>query len=355
VIAGIVVVLVPIGLVMVLSASSITSFHRGLAPWGYFQRQALWAAIGAVALVIAARTPYHSWRRYARPALYVTFVTMLLPFVPSLGTSVNGARAWVSLGAVSFQPSEFMKPVLLVVCADLLARRAKYMHDPRATLFPCLGYLIVACGLVVAQGDLGSGIVLAVMVLTVLFLAGTPLTPLAATSGALAAGAGLFVLSSAYRRRRWTAFLDLAGNREHSGYQVWQSLVGIADGGLTGTGIGAGSAKWGYLPLAHSDFIFTIIAEELGFVGVTAVVGSFALLAFFGTQAALAAPDRLGMLLAGGITAWITVQAIINIGGVTGMLPVTGLTLPLLSFGGSSLLTTMASLGLLLSVARAGR
>jgi cell division protein FtsW len=350
-----VVVLVPLGLVMVLSASSITSFHRGLSPWRFFQRQVFWALVGTLALVVTARTPYHRWRRYARPALYVMFAAMLLPFVPGLGMTVNGARAWVHLGALSFQPSEFMKPVLLLACADLLARRAKYMHDPRATLVPCLGYLSLACALVVAQGDLGSGIVFAVMVLTVLFLAGTPLTPLLGSAGALAAMAGVFVLSSEYRRQRWTAFFDLAANREHSGYQVWQSLVGIADGGLTGAGIGAGSAKWGYLPLAHSDFIFTIIAEELGFVGVVAVVGAFALLAFFGTQAALAAPDRLGMLLAGGITAWITVQAIINIGGVTGMLPVTGLTLPLVSFGGSSLLTTMASMGLLLSVARAGR
>jgi cell division protein FtsW len=206
-----------------------------------------------------------------------------------------------------------------------------------------------------AQGDLGSAVVLSAIVFAVAFIGGAPFTPMVG----VASGMGLitlgFVMSTPYRRARWTAFLDLARNRDHTGLQVWQSLVGIADGGLTGVGVGASRAKWGYLPLAHSDFIFAIVAEELGLLGVIAVLGSFLLLAFFGIQVALAAADRFGMLLAGGITAWIAVQAVINVGGVTGTMPLTGLTLPFISFGGSSLVATMIAAGLLLNVARSSR
>jgi cell division protein FtsW len=277
---------------------------------------------------------------------------MLLPFVPSLGTSVNGARAWIHVGSMSFQPSELLKLAVLLFCADLLSRRATEMADLRRTLWPCLGVLAAATVLCLLQMDLGSAIVLGAIVLAVAFIGGTPFVPLTLTAGALSVASTAFALSSERRRRRWTAFLDLAGNKDHYGYQVYQSMLSIANGGPTGVGVGAGSGKWGYVPLAHSDFIFAIVAEELGLVGVVAVLGGFLLLTFFGVQVALAARDRFGMLLAGGITTWFAVQAVINVGGVTGMLPVTGLTLPLISYGGSSLLTSLIAAGLLLNVAR---
>jgi cell division protein FtsW len=234
----------------------------------------------------------------------------------------------------------------------VLTKREVRIHIVRETLWPCLAVLVVSGMFMLAQGDLGSAVVLGAMVLAVVFIGGAPLIPLAGVAGALGLTSLAFVLSTEYRRERWTAFLDLASTRENGGWQVWQSHVGIADGGITGVGVGASRAKWGYLPLAHSDFIFAIIAEELGLVGVVAVLGSFLLLAFFGVQIALAAADRFGMLLAGGITAWLIVQTIVNVGGVTGMMPLTGLTLPFLSFGGSSLLVTMTAMGLLLNVAR---
>ncbi len=354
-IGSVVVVLTLLGLVMVLSASSVTSFHRGLSPWRYFSKQVMWAAFGGLALLITMRVPYERWRRWVMPILFGAFGLMVLPFVPGLGVSVGGARAWVQLGPIGFQPSEFLKLAVLLYCADLLTKRAHAMHLVAETLWPCLVVLGISGALLLAQGDLGSAIVLGSIVLATVFIGGSPIVPLTGVSAGMGLLALGFVMSTDYRRNRWTAFLDLAQHRTNEGYQVWQSLIGIADGGLTGVGIGASKAKWGYLPLAHSDFIFAIVAEELGLVGVVAVLGSFLLLAFFGIQVALAAADRFGMLLAGGITAWIAVQAIINVGGVTGTMPLTGLTLPFVSFGGSSLLVTMTAAGLLLNVARTSK
>ncbi len=354
-IASVVTVLTLLGLVMVLSASSVSSFHAGRSPWQYFSKQLMWAALGGLALITTMRVPYERWHRWVLPILSVSMASMLLPFVPGLGIEVGGARAWVKAGPFSFQPSEFLKVAVLLYCADLLTKRANAMHVVKQTLWPCLVVLGVAGALLILQSDLGSAIVLGSIVLAVVFIAGAPMTPLAGVTAGMGGIGLVFVMSADYRRERWTAFLDLAAHRTNEGYQVYQSMIGIADGGLAGVGIGASRAKWGYLPLAHSDFIFAIIAEELGLIGVVAVLGSFLLLAFFGVQVALAAADRFGMLLAGGVTAWLCVQAIINVGGVTGTMPLTGLTLPFVSFGGSSLLATMTAAGLLLNVARTSR
>jgi cell division protein FtsW len=215
--------------------------------------------------------------------------------------------------------------------------------------------LALASTLVLLQGDLGSAIVLATIVLAVAFIGGTPLGPLAAAGASLFLAGAVFITSVPYRRERWLSFLDLANNRGDAGFQVWQSLIGIASGGVPGTGLGAGRAKWGYLPESHTDFIFAVLAEELGLIGVIGVIGLFLAILYLGVSTSLRAADRFSQLLAGGITAWIAVQAIINIGGVTGMLPVTGLTLPFLSFGGTSLLVTMTAAGLLLGCARTSR
>jgi cell division protein FtsW len=301
---------------------------------------------------ITARMTLRLVRQLAWPVFVLAVSAMAQPFVPGMGVSVRGARAWVALGPVVFQPSEFVKLGVLLVLADLLTRRADRMGDLRATLWPCLAITGAGCSLMLAQGDLGSAIVLGSIGMAVLFLAGTPLVPLSGVSGLFALGAVGFVMSASYRRERWTAFLDLARNRQDESYQTWQSILSIANGGFSGTGVGAGSGKWGYVPLAHSDFIFAVLAEELGFLGVFAVMGAFVLLAYAGTQAALSCKNHFGMLVAGGVVAWIAIQATINIGGVVGLMPVTGLTLPFLSYGGSSLLVMMAAGGLLLNVAK---
>ena len=352
VIGSIVALLTLVGLVMVLSASSVSLVHDGLSPWAYFVRQLLWAVIGTIALVTTMRVPYQRWRSWVRPALGVSYGLMVLPFIPGIGLSRNGARAWAQIGPIGFQPSEFLKLAVVLYCADLLTKREDRMHLVRSTMVPCLVVLGVSSAFMLAQGDLGSAVVLAAVVLAMVFVGGAPLAPLAGSAAGMAALSMVFVYSKPYRRNRWTAFLDLAKNKTDTAYQVWQALVGISDGGVTGVGFGASRAKWGRLPLAHSDFIFAIVAEELGLIGVVAILGCYLVFAFFGLKIALASADRFGMLIAGGVTAWIAVQAIINVGGVTGMMPLTGLTLPFMSFGGSSLFVVMTAAGLLLSVAR---
>jgi cell division protein FtsW len=351
-IAVIIAILVGLGLVMVLSASSVMSLHTDGSAWTYFVKQLVWAILGVGALLAMLKIPYHVWRPVIPLALVGSFVLMAAVLVPGIGVSVNGSRAWIRLGYFTMQPSELLKLTLLLYCADLLARRADRMNEPRATLHPTLVVLAVSGVLLMLQPDLGGALVMAAIVLGVAFIAGTPIVPLGATTAAASLFGLVFIMSAAYRRERWLAFLNLAQHKQDAGFQVWQSLIGIASGGLTGVGLGASKLKWGFLPEAHTDFIFAIIAEELGLLGVVAVCALFCAFGLLGIQVALRAQDRFGMLLAGGVTAWVLTQALINIGGVVGLMPLTGLTLPFVSFGGSSLLVMMAAGGLLLNVAR---
>lgn len=351
-IIGVVLVFVMLGLVMVLSASAVTEANRGNWAYNVFLRQAMWAGFGLIGLAIMARIPYTAWRRVTVPLAVVGVAAMLGPFVPGIGGSVNGARAWIRVGGFSVQPSEFLKLVAVVITADLLACRAGQMNHRRRTLYPLAAVGAGGAGLCMAQGDLGSAIVLGAVVFSIAWIAGVPFTPMA-LMGSLSTAAGLFfVFSSQMRTDRFTAFLDVTGNKDRLAWQTYQGYVSMASGGITGSGIGGSNTKLGYLPYAHSDFIFAIVADELGMLGAGAVIGGFILLVWFGIQTALAAPDRYGMLLAGGVASWFGVQAVVNLGGVTGLMPVTGLTLPFFSAGGSSLFVSMAAVGLLLSVAR---
>jgi cell division protein FtsW len=353
--AVIIAVLVGLGLVMVLSASSVMSLHTDGSAWTYFVKQFVWAVLGVGALLVTMKIPIHIWRTFIPLALFGSFALMVAVLMPGIGVAVNGSRAWIHLGYFAVQPSELLKLTLLLYCADLLARRADRMNEPRATLYPMLVVLGLSGVLLMLQPDLGGALVMAAIVLGVAFIAGTPIIPLGLTAGAASLFGMVFIMSATYRRDRWLAFLNLAQHKQDAGFQVWQSLIGVASGGLTGVGLGASKLKWGFLPEAHTDFIFAIIAEELGFVGVVAVCGLFCAFGLLGIQVALRAQDRFGMLLAGGVTAWVLTQALVNIGGVVGLMPLTGLTLPFVSFGGSSLLVMMAAGGLLLNVARRAR
>jgi cell division protein FtsW len=346
-------VFVMLGLVMVLSATSIDLFHQGQSPYRIFNKQLMWAGMGLVGLWIGMRVPYHFWRRLVLPALLFSCGLMLLPFVPSIGDRVNDANAWVTVGPFSLQPSEFLKLSVLLYCANLLAKRHDEMGNPARTLVPVMIVAIVAAGLCLVQSDLGSAIVLAAIVFVVAFIAGAPLRPMG-TAGMLGGALALaFVVSSPRRQARFTAFLNIAAHKDHLSYQTYQAMIALAQGGVAGEGVGQGKNKLGdFLPLAHSDFIFAVVAEELGMIGVIAVLGGFLILAYAGVQVALATQDRFASLLAGGVVSWFVVQTVINVGGVTGLLPVTGLTLPFFSAGGSSLFVTMTAAGLLLNVAR---
>jgi cell division protein FtsW len=305
-----------------------------------------------IGMIVATKIPYTTWRPLAIPLAVLGVLAMAAPFIPGLGVSINGARSWIRLGPLSAQPSEFLKLVVVIVAADLLARRGRALADSRNALLPIAVVATIGAGLCLFQGDLGSAIVVGAIVLSIAWIAGLPVRHLAMMTAVAALGAVLFVVSSPRRLARFTAFTNIEGHKEFESYQVYQGMVSIANGGLTGSGIGGSRTKLGYLPYAHSDFIFSIIADELGMIGTAAVVGGFIVLVAFGIQTALAAPDRFGMLLAGGISAWFGVQAIVNLGGVTGVMPVTGLTLPFFSAGGSSLFVSMFAAGVLLSVAR---
>jgi cell division protein FtsW len=344
-----------LGLLMVLSASAFTSLEDYGSPWYQFERQAIWLGLGAAALLISLRIDYRRWRRLAGPLLVVAIGLMVLVLVPGVGVGANGARRWVGAGQLTFQPAELVKLAMILFAANLLAKRADKVHDWRVTLQPVMLVFGGFAVLLMAQPNLGTAMILAAIVLFMLFVAGVDGKPLALTVGVLVAGATAFAVLEPFRFRRLMAFRDPWADPLKDGFQTIQSQVGLANGGLFGTGLGEGRAKWGFLPEAHTDFIFAIIGEELGMVGALTVVALFVALGLLGVRTALRAPDRFGMLLATGVTAWILVQAFVNIGAVVGVLPITGVPLPFVSSGGSSLLFTMAATGLLLNVARQAR
>ena len=224
-------ILVALGLVMVLSASSVMSLHTDGSAWTYFVKQSLWALLGVVALLATAKIPYHFWRRLVPLALLGSFALMVIVLLPGIGVSVNGARSWIHFGYFAVQPSEALKFALLLYCADLLARRADRMNDVRATLYPMLAVLGISGVLLMLQPDLGGALVMASIVLGVAFIAGTPLVPLAGTAGLASLVGFVFVMKADYRRERWLAFLNLAQHKQDSGFQVWQSRIGIASVG----------------------------------------------------------------------------------------------------------------------------
>jgi cell division protein FtsW len=352
---GIITSLNLLGMVMVLSASSVAALDTYGSIWTVATRQGGWLVCGTIICILVMRIDYHRWRRWAVPGLVVSGVLLCLVLVPGVGRNINGASRWLGYGPFSLQPSELAKLAVLLIVADLLARRAAWMHDVQLTLVPVTVIFGSVALLLMLQPNLGTTLVLGAIVVTLLYVAGTPILPLAALStlGGLVATA--LALAAPYRRERVLAFLDPWKDYQDTGYQNIQSLVGIASGGITGVGLGQSRAKWGFLPYAHTDFIFAIIGEELGLVGALVVVALFVALCVLGARAALLAPDRFGMLLAAGVTVWFGVQAFINIGAVIGILPITGVPLPFVSYGGSSLVFSMAAAGLLLNVARQAR
>ena len=349
---AIVVLLCVLGLVMVMSASSVVGLYQFGSSWYFVKRQGAWLLVGLVVLVITMRIDYRVWRRLATPVLVGSTVLLVLVLVPGVGREVYGSTRWLGYGPVQIQPSEFAKIGLILFAADLLARRADRIRDLQITMKPVAIVTGAVAGLVLLQPNLGTTMVIGAIVVAMLFVAGTPLLPLSGlTLGSGVVAFGLAV-AAPYRRARVLAFRDPWSDPLDTGYQTIQSLVGIAQGGLAGVGLGASRSKWGFLPFAHTDFVFAIIAEEAGLIGAGLVVALFVALAWLGILTAMRAPDAFGMLLAAGITTWLCVQAFVNIGAVIGILPVTGVPLPFVSFGGSALLATMAATGILLNVAR---
>jgi cell division protein FtsW len=349
-----VVILSLIGSVMILSASSVAALDLGGSSFAVFFKQCAWLAMGLVFLTVGAKLDYHRWASWVPLLVVGSFGLLVAVLVPGVGISVNGAQRWIGAGELQLQPAEPAKLAMIVFVAALVARERHRIHDLHAVLRPTLVVLGVFAALLMLQPNLGTTAVVCAMVGCMLLWAGIPIRILTVLAGAGLALGTVFALSADYRRARVTAFLDPWENAGDSGYQTIQSLIGVASGGLTGTGLGASRAKWGFLPEAHTDFVFAIIGEELGLIGALIVVALFAAMITCGLRIASRARDDFGAMLAVGVSAWFSVQAFVNVGAVLGLLPITGVPLPFVSFGGSSLLTTMLAAGILVNVAFQG-
>lgn len=341
-----------VGLLMVFSASSATSLYTYGSSWFQIERQGIWFILSLGALYWAQRFDHHRLPSLLRWMLPLTAFLMVLPLLPVIGIEVNGSARWFGFGQLRMQPSELVKLVMIVFVAEVLTSRSKRLHDSHQAFWPIVGVFGLFAALLMLEPNLGTTMILGSIMMVMLAVGGIPLRWLAALGGLLAGLAALFALLVPFRARRMMIFTDPWSDPLGAGLQTIQSQVGLANGGLFGVGFGQSRVKWGFLPEAHTDFIFSIIGEEFGLVGCAVIIGALLALAYLGVRTAMRAPDRLGMLLAVGVTTWILVQAFVNIGAVVGGLPITGVPLPFVSAGGSSLIFTMAGVGVLLNVAR---
>ena len=348
--------LVVTGLVMILSASSVVAYERYGSSFLFFQRQFLWATIGVVCFLFFARLDYRKLRGVGYLAFAGVVVMLVAVLIPGIGVTAGGSARWIGIGAFVIQPSEIAKLALVLFAADVFSRKdEKSFTDFAHTALPMLPALGVLALLVMLQPDLGTTILLGTIGFGMLFTAGAPLRyllPMGLVGIVAAIGAGM---ASPYRRVRLLAFLDPWQDPLGTGYHTIQSLIALGSGGWFGVGLGASRQKWMYVPNAHTDFIYAILGEEMGLLGTFAVLGMFAFLIYLGVRIARGAPDRFGMLIASGITIWIGMQALVNMGAVTASLPITGVPLPLVSFGGSSLVISLAAMGLMTNIAHAGK
>lgn len=352
-ILGVTGLLLLLGLVMVLSASSVTSYVILGSSFAVVKKQALWVLIGLPVGFAALKMPVRYYRMLGYPLLIVSILLLLAVLVPGVGAKVNGARRWISLpGGLQLQPSEPAKLALLIWGADLLARKQKLLHVRRHLLVPLLPVTLLLSLLVMAQPDMGTTIVLITISCALLWVAGAPLVLFGGTGLVLGGGLGVLAVAAPYRLARLTSFLDPFRHAQTTGYQAVQGIYALASGGIWGVGLGASREKWFYLPNQYTDYIFAILGEELGLIGTLVVLGLFALLGYAGIRTAARCTDPFARLLAAGITAWLVSQAMVNIGFVAGVLPVTGIPLPMVSFGGSSLVPTLFSVGMLARLAR---
>ncbi len=347
-----VVMLLIVGLGAMLSASSVVSIRETGDPFFYIKRQVLWVGLGLAAFVITTRVPYRFYERVAVP-IYLLGVAGLAATL-FIGDVRGGARRWIEVGPITLQPSEFAKLATVIILAAILARKGPLLRKLGHFTVPVVTVVGSISVLLVLQPDFGTALLIAGAAFSVMVASTAPIGYLAgaATLGSVLAVGGAFAMD--YRRARITGFLDPFADPLDTGHQAVQSLVALGTGSWFGVGLGASRARWSFLPNAHTDFIFAIIGEEIGFVGASLVLVLFAAFGFLGIRIALKAPDMFGRLLAVGIVGWLSLQALVNIGGVVGALPITGVPLPFVSSGGNAMLINLAAVGILVNIARAG-
>ncbi|MDH5195166.1 MAG: putative lipid II flippase FtsW [Nitrospira sp.] len=346
------VMLTLVGLVMVFSASAVLAGNRYHDSWYYLKRQCVWLVVGLSLLHVLSRMDYIWWKRLSLPLLGTMATLLVMALIPSVGTEANGARRWLGVGPVSIQPAEMLKLGVVIYLAAYLTKKEGRIQEFQSGLLPALLVVGVLSGLVLMEPDLGTVVVLGLVTGGLLFVGGARLAHLS-TLVICAVPIGLaLILSTDYRRRRLMAFLEPWSDASDTGFQITQSFLAFGSGGLFGVGLGEGKQKLFFLPEAHTDFVLALIGEELGFVGTGVIILLFVLFMVRGFQIATRARVPFGRYLGIGITTLIGVQALVNACVVTGLVPTKGLTLPFVSYGGSSLVVSLAGVGMLLSISR---
>lgn len=347
--------LLSIGLIMVYSASAVWASYNYDDSLYFAKRQFLFAAIGVLAMFFIMNIHYMTWRSWSKVLLITCFVLLVIVLIPGIGKVRGGASSWLGVGAFSVQPSEFTKIAMIIFLAKFLSERQKYITSFKKGLVPSLTFVFLAFGLIMLQPDLGTGTVLVGTCMIMIFTSGARVKHFVIFGLVGLIGFAGLIISAPYRIKRITSFLDPWKDPLNSGFQIIQSLYAIGPGGLLGFGLGQSRQKFQYLPEPQTDFIFAIVSEELGFIGASFVILLFCLLLWRGIRIAMSAPDLYSSLLAIGIVGMIAIQVMINIAVVTGVIPVTGITLPFLSYGGSSLTLTLISVGILLNISKHAR
>lgn len=338
---------------MVFSSSEASAYWKFHTFFYFTERQAIWAFIGTIAMLLVMNVPYQMFQKWSRPIFVL--ILILLGLVIVFGTKINGHRSWFGVGSFGIQPTEFAKLGLIIYLAALISKKGEHIRQFKKGLLPLFIIVGLVLGLIMLQPDIGSDLVIFVASAIVIVAGGASLLQLT--------GIGLFLLpiaigivfAKSYRLQRFTAYLHPWNDSQDSSYQLVQSLLALGHGGWTGTGFGKGVEKLLYLPEAHTDFIFATIGEEFGFIGCSIFLIIYILFIWRGIIVSLRCPDVFGTLFGIGVVSLIGIQALINLGGVTGSIPITGVPLPLISYGGSSLLISMASIGILLNISREGR
>lgn len=354
--AILVLVLIAIGLVMIYSTGWITVLKQtgGSSDVNsFFYKQLVSFGLGIVCWFFASRVRYTFWQKYASVFFYASLAMMFLVLVPGIAVKTNGASRWVDLGPINFQPVEFFKLGLILFVAAWIEKNRVNINKPIEGLLPILGVLIVSIGLtVILQKDMGSASVLTVAVLSMYFVSGVSIKMFAAAVGVIVAGGVTLVATSRYRLARYITFLNNSDDPTGAGYHINQALIALGSGGLFGRGLGKSLQAYGYLPEATNDSIFAIIGEEFGFVGCSVIIGIFFTLLWRGYRIIRDAPDDYAKLVATGIVAWIGFQAFFNIAAMLGIIPLTGITLPFISYGGTSIVALLIAIGILQNISR---
>lgn len=345
-----VILLVGIGLTMNYSASAVLARERFGDSYFFLKRTLFFSGVGFIGMAVATRFDYERYRRIVYPMLLVALVFVSAVFIPGIGKTIGGATRWIDLGKISFQPSEAAKVAMIVFLAYSLEKKSRKIRSFGVGFLPHIIFMAVVAACILIQRDFGTAATIAIITWLMMFVAGVRLPYLIGLFVAVMPLAAMLVASSEYRRRRILAFLNPWDDQYGSGFQMIQSFVAFNEGGWFGKGLGQGQQKLFYLPEAHTDFIFSVIGEELGLIGILLVISLFGFLCYRGLLIALRAPDLFGRYLAVGCTLLIGMEAVLNMGVVMGMLPTKGLTLPFISYGGSSLVMSLIAIGILLNI-----